>query len=759
MSDPRIAPLSPQLSFPDGPEADWKVLGFTAREALDTSFTLTLVVATDDAQLETRALLGAACELALQRGVHSPSSLFGVVGRVDYLGYADHRLHLRLEVVPAVALAQQRRNSRIWQATSVQNIVTEVLAASLDAHGRTLDLHKLQRGATARDYCVQYAESDYDFVRRLLEEEGIAWHFVHDPELGHEVLTLCDDNSQYPAFENLDGTPILPLITHNPDQASVESAREATWSEALTSTSAGRSDFDPAHPGAVLASDWGQTDRRGRDRRVYAHGGARLHDHDPSIHARNLAESLHTAGSVLQLGGNTSMARPGMRITLEGFNHDHAPREWLITEVDHSYQPGQESSASDHSEARAAPPRYRSDLRCIPLALPWRPLTSTPKPVIPGPQTATVVGGGEIDVDSQGRIQVQMHWEERPGFAAGASCRVRCAQSWAGGGWGAQFIPRVGMEVVVEFLEGNPDRPLVTGCVYNGANSPPFPLPGEATQSGWRSESSPGGGGSNELRFDDATGSEEIYIHAQRDWNTEVGNDKTQLINNDETLRVGHKRHKSIEHDESITVGGDESIAVGGAHSETIGDAMTLRIGASQRVSVGANQDLSVGGSRTENIGASATQSVLSAKTVTVGGALATVVGAAMNTSVAGLCAEEVGGLKMIAVGASSSESVVGGKTVSAASIAHSASGDLGSTAGGNLSLQSGADFSVSADGQLTVHGQKTGTIELGDQLTIKVGKASITLKKTGEIVLDGVKVVIKAKRSIDLKAKKVNHC
>src|SRR5690606_37705975 len=202
----------------------------------------------------------------------------------------------------------------------------------------------------------------------------------------------------------------------------------------------------------------------------------------------------------------------------------------------------------------------------------------------------TVIGGGEIDADSSGRIQVQFHWGQN---AAGASCRVRCAQSWAGPGWGAQFIPRVGMEVVVEFLEGNPDRPLVTGCVYNGSADPPFALPGNATQSGFRTNSSPGGGGSTELRFEDAAGSEQTYIHGQKDWLVEINNDVGQSIGNDSSLSVGHDRSEVIANDASEAVGAHKSISVAKTHSEAIGEAMSLSVGADQSVSIAANQSLS----------------------------------------------------------------------------------------------------------------------------------------------------------------------
>ncbi|HVI03560.1 MAG TPA: type VI secretion system tip protein TssI/VgrG [Enhygromyxa sp.] len=693
-----------------------------------------------EVEVDLRALLGSSAELAMQRGEHTPSCIHGVVSRVDYLGVHEHRLQLRVELVPALALAEQSSHSRIWQQRSAQEIVREVLSELLDPYDRSFAMDGLTRGAAPREYCVQYRESDLAFVRRLLEEEGISWFFTHEQARGHELLALCDDNHGYAALDNVDGTATLPIVAHNPDEADLESIGVFAWSQQLTATAVARSDFDPAQPGSVLDADHGGADERGRVRRVYEHGQRRLGGDDLGERVRDLAEALQLSGSVARCQSNASVARPGCRFTLEGLERE-APSEWIILDVTHSTSDG-----------------YRNSFRCVPADVPIRPLATIEKPRVLGPQTATVVGGGEIDTDAQGRIEVQFHWEEQPSFGAGASCRVRCAQSWAGPGWGAQFIPRVGMEVVVEFLEGNPDRPLVTGCVYNGAADPPFALPGNATQSGWRSNSSPGGGGSNELRFEDAAGSEQIYMHGQKDWLVEINHDASQSIGHDAALGVGNDRSEVIGNDDRESVGANKSITVGKAHDELIGASMSLRVGVDQNVLIASNQTLDVGGSQSVSIGASASETVAIAKTVTIGGALATIVGAAMNTSVGGMSAEEVGGIKSIAVGGTSSESVVGSKSVDAASIAHTARKDLREQAGQNLAVSAGKDLQIDAGGQLQVHGKKKGLIELGDELTIKVGKASITLKKNGEIVLDGAEISVKGKKAITLKAKKVNQ-
>lgn len=737
----RLPAIDVQITFSHAPDVAWQVVSLDLHETLDALYAARIELETEELGTDLADLLGSTCELTLQRAELPPRHIHGVVARVDDLGATDHHAFARITVVPAFALARQRVNTRIFQDRSVQDIVREVLDASLSEYGRSVEFGHLQRGTTTRDYCVQYHESDFDFVCRLLEEEGISWYFVHDGERGHEVLTLSDDNDDFPKGPN------LPIISHSPEQAECESVQSFTWTRQLTPTTVALSEFDPASPGAVTASERGQGDARGRIRRVYAHVQDRLGHVPLERRLGDLEQALRADGSLADASSN-ALISIGQRITIDGPAQVGTPSEWIVIGIEHDYGSGEPGQARS----------YTNTLACVPVEVPVRPRPTRVKPRVFGPHTATVVGGGEIDVDAQGRIQVQFHWQEQPQFAAGASCRVRCAQSWAGSGWGAQFIPRVGMEVVVEFLDGNPDRPLVTGCVYNGSNEPPFGLPGNSTQSGWRSNSSPGGGGSNELRFEDAAGSEHIYLHGQKDWAIEIKHDKTQTVGHDERLGVGNDRHKQVGASELEQIGVDRRISVGRDHGETIGANMSLDVGASQTVSIGADQSVSVGASRSETIGANASETVAQIKSVTVGGMLATVVGAAMNTSVGAASLEEVGGVKTVAVGASSGESIVGGKSVDAATISHSARKDLSESAGANLSLTAGKNLQLTADGELGVLGKNKGVIELGTDLTIKVGKAAITLSKNGKIVIEGTEIEVKGKKEITLKAKKVNQ-
>jgi type VI secretion system secreted protein VgrG len=750
-SGQRLPIVEYAVEFADGPAATWTIDQVQVDETINGTFRLSIDLATADLDVSTRELLGAGCELRASRGDGPPRWFYGIVFAVDWLGQTDHRLSVRVLVVPAFRLLDQRTHSRIWQDCSVQDIVKEVLDAGLGDYDRTFDPGSTSRGTSPRDYCVQYRESDYAFVCRLLEEEGITWFFNHDPDAGHEVLTFADANDQYQAIENVDGTPVLPLVAHNPDEADVESMTNLEWTQELTSTAALRRDFDWLDPSNPLTFEQSGADDRGRTRRLYAHGQRRYIADDQSERAADLVAAAAMYGTVARGRSNAIELSPGLTFEIDGHDNDEAATRYLVTWVSHA------GSGNDLSGAEAMA-RYENQFECIPADVEVRPRQITRKPRVHGPQTATVVGEGEIDTDEHGRIQVQFHWEESPSFAAGASCRIRVAQSWAGGGWGAQFIPRVGMEVVVEFLEGNPDRPLCTGCVYNGNNGVPFGLPDNATQSGWRTNSSPGGGGSNELRFEDAAGGEEIYLHGQKDWTIAIENDKNQTIGHDETLAVAHDRTKTVDNNQSETIGVDKTISVGANHGETIGANMT--------VTVGGDHSETISGSRTETISKTATENVALAKTINVGAAMAINVGAAMAvsvgaalaTTVGGVAAETVGASKSVGVAGSSSETVGGDKSLAAANINETAKNNKAVKAGKDMSIATGKKFSISAGDDITLAGKKKAVIELADELSIKVGSAMISLKKNGDIVFKGKNITIKASSNIVLKGSKITN-
>jgi type VI secretion system secreted protein VgrG len=740
------------VSFIDGPIADWHVLEFECSERVNDGVRLRVELATDVFDGELVEFLGSTCELIARRADRE-TYFYGVVERVDLRGHTDHRIRIAVEACSAFELGAQRRNSRIWQNTPTIDVIKAVLDELLGEYGRSYRVDASARGQGQRTYCVQYAETDFNFVRRLLEEEGISYYFVHEPGAGYELMVLADANDQYVSAENVDLGDNFPVIDGDASLAEVESLQGFVWSQRLTTTAVLRRDYDWKAPSDLLTSQADGADKRGLVRRVYTHNRRRFERDDLQERADDLAAAMAMDQNTAHGRSNALALRAGLRFTTYAHDGEGAPGEYIVLSIHHHGGAGGPAAVESDGVGE-----YSNEFECLDATKVIRPLPVTRKPRVYGPQTATVVGDQEIHTDAFGRIQVQFHWEESASFASDASCWVRCAQSWAGDGWGAQFIPRVGMEVVVEFLEGNPDRPLVTGCVYNGNNAPPFEVPGSSTQSGWRTNSSPGGGGSNELRFEDAAGSEQIYMHGQKDWCVEIDNDTARTTGNDETHSVGHDLAKSVGNNQSEEVGVDKTISVGSNHTETIGAAMSLTVGTDQTVTIGANQTISVGAAQSETIGATATQTVALAKTVTVGAAYALTVGAAMNVAVGAAASEEVGAVKSVSVGGSSSHTVGGSYSLSAASISEDAKGNVAINAGKELQGKGKTKVLLSSDGPFGAAAKTKFTVDAGDEFTVKCGSATISLKKNGTIVIKGAKITIDGSDKITMKGGKIEE-
>jgi type VI secretion system secreted protein VgrG len=712
-----LKPITYELVLSQDVGAPWQVARIEVSEALDEPYRAIVDVQSDIIDLD--ALLGCDALLTFTHGLGKTRAVCGLVSRIDFLGHVDHQILSRFHIGPALELLDQRVNSKIWQHTSVQDIVGELLGDELATYGRELDLGSIERGSKPRDYCVQYRESDFAFVSRLLEEEGISYEFVHDADTKLEIMTLRDANAQYAELESETGSE-LPIIAHNSSEADVESIQEFAWSRQLTSTGALQRDYDWHTPRHVLSATAQGADDRGRERRVYAHGRRRFIDDDLRTRATDLrARGSHAARKAYGRSNVTGL-RPGLRFRVHGHELLEPEQEYIITRVSHR------GAEADFAGAGATAEAYANSFECVPFETEIRPATVTPKPREHGSQTAIVVGpeSEEIHTDEFGRIQVQFYWEEQPEYAADASCWVRCSQSWAGLGWGAQFIPRIGMEVVVEFLEGNPDRPLVTGCVYNAEYLPPFSLPEHKTQSGWRTESTPGGGGSNELRFEDAAGDEEIYLHGQKDWTIAIENDKDQRVGHDESLDVGNDRGRKVGHDERFEIGNDQS----------------GRVRQHKSLIVGGNQLEAIGLSRTETIGISAMQTVGTAKTVIVGATMNQQIGADLTTS--------VGQNHTLTISGEASETVAGNKSV--------ASNKLEVRSADDMTLISGKCLNVEVTDRIAITGKEKLQVDAAEQMVFTCGDASITLKKDGTIQIKGKDVTVKGSGNVVIKGQQV---
>ena len=649
-------------------------------------------------------------------------------------GGDPHFSHYSATMVPWLWLLKRTADSRIFQKLSVPDIVEKIFTEKEFLDYKLL----LNDSYEKRDYCVQYRETDFNFISRLLEEEGICYFFEHEEK--KHTLILADASDKFkpcPKQESAryqisaGGWLEEDVITILDKMQEIRPAKYTI------------NDFNFEIPGTDMKVDVSTKQMLGPgEREIYDYPGLYTKKAQGERLTTIRMEEEETKITSITGSSDCRAFTSGYRFTLSDYyREDMDQKDYVLTHIEHEVR-----EVSDYYgatiESMGSESPYINRFKCIPFDVPYRPSRDTVKPVVRGTQTAIVVGpaGEEIYTDGTGRVKVQFHWDREGKKDENSSCWIRVSQTAAGQGWGSVNIPRIGHEVVVDFLEGDPDRPIINGCVYNGMNTIPF---GSGIMSGAKSNTSPDGGGYNEFSLNDTAGKEMIIVHGQYDMES--------TIEHDQTLTVHNNRTSTIDVDDSETVGSNQTIDVGADQKETIGANQTVNVGANQDVTVGANQSIKVGSNKTETI--------TIAKALSIGAAYQVSVGAAMNESVVAVKAEEIGGAKIVAVGAHSSENVAASKSVNAGgNISESAGKNVSCKAGKDVSVSSGKKMSLSAGDDFGIAGGKRGVVEIKDQLVIKSGKASITLKKNGEIIINGKKITIKGSGDVIIKGSKIKE-
>jgi type VI secretion system secreted protein VgrG len=743
-----------ELEFRVGPHAEGElgVLEVRVEEELSRPFSVRLtLVAREGTEVDPASLLGQEAALSIRLDEEHTRYLHGVLAQMEQwdTGAGADRNRFVAVIVPSLWRLGHRKRCRIFQGMTVPEIVQQVFR-----EGGVAARLSLSAGYRPRDYCVQYRESDFDFVSRLLEEEGIFYSFEHEQD-GHTVV-LRDSAAACPDLP--DGAGIL--FRDESGMTSEEHVFAFRMRREVRPSSVALRDFNFLRPALDMTTGAAESASGLGELEIYDYPGRYDETGAGAARSRTRLEELRVSA---ETGAGTSTSRrlaPGQVFELLDHPVDGFNGEYLILSVSHhGWQPEALHSPFLSAEQRDRR-RYESTFVCLRKGVPFRPERKTPRPTVPGPQTAIVVGPAseEIFTDLHGRVKVQFHWDREGKRDERSSCWIRVSQAWAGPGWGALYLPRVGHEVVVEFEEGDPDRPLVTGSVYNGVNPPPISLPADKTKSTLRSASSPGGHGSNELRFEDAAGGEEVYLHAQKDLDIVVENDKSQHVGRDETLRVDRDRSRSVggnqkllvEQDDATTVDQDQSLAVALDRTTTVGGDHTETIGGDQSVSIGASSTTRVALAASETIGL--------AKALTVGAAYAVTVGAAMNELVGGSRSEEVGGSKSEVVGGKKSERVGGSRTLQVG-------GSLAEMVGGSRTLKVQKELVLNVDGTLQhavkeVYRLDAKKISLaaGDEFVLKVGSATIQVTKSGDLIVNGTQVSLNASGPLTLKGSTVSE-
>jgi type VI secretion system secreted protein VgrG len=570
----------------EGVEHDFKVLEFRGREAISQPYRFDLELVCERPDLDLESLLHRPAFLAI---APDGSGIHGLVHQAAQ-GESGKRLtRYRLTLVPQLAYLAHRTNRRIFQYLSVPQIVGQVL----EEHGIQADAYRFQLGPVIyppREYCVQYDETDLHFLQRLCEEEGIHYHFEHSAA-GH-VLIFGDDQT---VFSKLAATGYQQDSGLVADQPVIKrfGLRLETRTSRVT-----RRDYDFEKPRlsmeAAFHSDF-QPD---------------LEDYDYPGRFTERARGKHLSQRALErhrhdyelADGESDQPRlvSGHFLPLTEHPRSDWNQLWLLTEVLHEGKQPQvlEESVTSHVDSGDGFVQgYRNHFTATPWDIPFRPALRHPKPKVLGSQTAVVTGpaGEEIHCDEYGRVKVQFHWDRHGQADDKTSCWLRVSSSWAGDRYGGIAIPRVGMEVLVTFLEGDPDQPLVTGCLYHKEHQVPYDLPANKTRTLFKTLSSPGGGGYNELRIEDRKGAEQIYVHAQRDWD--------ENVEHDQKIRVGHERHDTVEAnsysefraEEHRTTHADRKTEIRANDHLTVGNSQHLKIGTGQFIEAGNEIHLSSG--------------------------------------------------------------------------------------------------------------------------------------------------------------------
>ena len=526
-------------------------------------------------------------------------------------------------IVPDIWVLTQKIQSRIFQQISVPDILKKVI------NGFNVK-YELQATYEQRNYCVQYHESDFDFVSRLMEEEGIYYYFEHTAESNKMIIADTPQShrdcrpkkSKIPYFNQSDGGTYQDnsILTWRIDYQ-LQTGKVALW------------DFNFQLPKQKLdvSNESKFNDGNSHDLEIYDYpaGYARKYDGinksggDQSSNLQKIFPDRTKTGKILMQSidakyktangvANCCALTAGYKFGLIGHPNKKNNEQYVITAVQHE---AEQSPAYVSSEqiSRA----YENNFSCISHSsgkTPFRPPIKTPKPIVHGNQTAFVVGpaGEEIFTDKYGRVKVQFHWDRDGQVDANSSCWLRVAQSWAGKNWGMMFIPRIGMEVVVNFLEGDPDQPIIVGCVYNSDAMPPYKLPDEKTKMAIKSDSSKGGQGFNELRFEDKKGSEQVFIHGEKDLDMRIKHDRMEFIGNDRHLVVFKDKYEKVGGDKHAEVLGDLNEKVTGTvsmnaqqdiqeiagqnYAVDAGMAIHLKSGMNLTIETGTNLTLKVGG-------------------------------------------------------------------------------------------------------------------------------------------------------------------
>jgi type VI secretion system secreted protein VgrG len=556
---------------------------FRGQEGISKLFSFELTMHSENRSISFDSIIGKKTTIKIVLPDRKERHINGIIASFSQGGTSSVFTSYNATLVPWFWLLTRTSDCRIFQNMTVPDIIQKLF----QDHGFSDFKNKLRGSFKQREYCVQYRETTFNFISRLMQEEGIFYFFEHEPD--KHTLVMANSPSEFKPC---------------PDKPSAryESESNAGWTdEVVTEWSFGQevrpgrytvTDFNFEKPSLDLTSDVTGTDQRKYE----------IYDYPGEYETRDEGERLvgvrmeeeETPRIVASASSTCRAFTSGYKFDLKEHYRRDLNKAYALMSIHHSCDAGSNYESSQGGTGRF---EYVNHFQCIPADTKFRPPRTAPVPVVHGTQTAIVVGppGEEIYVDKYGRVKVQFHWDREGKYNEKSSCWIRVSQNWAGKRWGAMFIPRIGQEVIVDFIEGDPDRPIITGRVYNGASMPPYALPDEKTKSTVKTYSSKGGGGFNELRFEDKKGDEQIFIHAEKNQDIRIKKDLMEWVGQDSHLIVKRDKLEKVEGDKHLGVKGDKNEKVDGTVSLKAGMDLQEKVGMKYACDAGMEIHLKAG--------------------------------------------------------------------------------------------------------------------------------------------------------------------
>lgn len=600
------------------------ILDFRFIESLSNPFEVKLNLVSRFDNLTPEAVVDQTGLMTWSQGDSIERNVHGIVSQFAKGDSGHQHTQYSITLVPALSRLKLRKNSRIFQQQSVLAIMSTLLnEMGINDYAFSCEA---RFESEVREYCVQYSESDFEFISRLAAEVGLFYYFEHSKEM--HTLVFCDSTSKLSSL----GSP-FPYNALSGGVAETPFVSQFIYQHQIKPASVSLKDYSFKKPQySFLHNSTGkQLGFQKPDYEHYDYPGRYKNDAAGQPITQVRQEYLRRDAQVASGKSNIMQAISGFGFDLAEHSDAALNRDWILTSVIHL---GEQGAAAEEANTQK-PTRYSNEFNAIPASNPWQ-ATPTTKPLVTGPQMAIVVGpeNEEIFCDEFGRVKVQFPWDREGTGNDKSSCWVRVSQGWAGGQYGIMAIPRIGHEVIVSFLEGDPDQPIITGRTFHSTNVTPYILPNHKTRTVIKTQTHKGEG-SNELRFEDEADKQEIYIHAQKDQNN--------VVENNETTKVGVDRSEDVGQNEVINIGNDRT--------ETVGNNETITIGNNRVEKVGSNETTTIGGNQVETITLAKAETIGMAKALTIGMGYQVSVGASKNETVGLSCTQEVGILHKTIVG------------------------------------------------------------------------------------------------------------